>query len=163
MMKDGAEVNQIIQTMTYKEAYAYLMKQILAAPIQKEPIKNLSLTSLLKNLDQTSQEKARFCINVEGLAADSCIQEAFDFPTISEEGHSDSHLKNYLPSSNLLFLNGGNSFQIDIENDIEFYKTHFPNAESSSLHLLGKASHAVHFQKKDQIIPMLADWIKKID
>ena len=90
-------------------------------------------------MDKRHREKARLLINIEDLANPAVLDQIYGFDLY--KNHTQSSL------SNLLFINGANSPQINIENDIEFYQTIYPNALPSSLHILKDAGHAVHYEQ----------------
>ena len=60
----------------------------------------------------------------------------------------------------MLFINGRQSNQWEIENDVKFYKHVFPYATSEQLKFLD-GSHAVHFDCQQECIDLLREWLQR--
>ena len=109
------------------------------------------------NLDKSSLEKARLLVNVQTLAQQRSLSEIMGFPLFQDHSISD------LASNKLLFINGANSMQINIANDIAFYQHVFKNATDQNLHIVNNAGHEVHYEQQGHCIDLIARWLQEMD
>lgn len=108
------------------------------------------------NLDKRSKDQAKLLINIKAISNE--FEQIVGFPII--QGHS---VNTNLEADKLLFINGAESMQIGIANDIQFYNHVFSNVEKESLHIIPDAGHSVHYQKKDLCIDLISNWLRNID
>lgn len=103
LVEQVIELVPSIESRSYKEAWAWLRSMLKLD-------NKILISSMMMNLDKTSLEKARLLINIEGLAK--------NLPSIMSFPYIEDHCTSNLSASNLLFINGGDSMQIQIESDI---------------------------------------------
>ena len=98
------------------------------------------------NLDRETRDKARVLIDIESLCQSETLYQVFDWPQIIDP-FTKKPMTSALKPHQLLFINGKQSNQYDIENSMEFYSSSFPSLDTLTgppLHLLDHATHAVH-------------------
>ena len=88
-------------------------------------------------------EKARLLTNVNGLANSESVSSILGFPIFKD------HSQNDMSASNMLFINGADSFLNGVANDSRFYQNIYPHADESTLKIVNKAGHAVHYEEQN--------------
>lgn len=136
-----------IERRTYKEAYRWLSSMISQ--------NKLLISSLIMNLDKKSMEQARLLINLATIS--KMRNQIFSFPLV--EGFSC----NYMESQQLLFLNGGQSFQSEVGSDVTNYQHIYPNASPHNLHVFPDAGHHLHYTKHDESIMHISKWLEQLN
>jgi pimeloyl-ACP methyl ester carboxylesterase len=132
LVESALEILPSLESKTYKEAWNWL-KSIMK--LENKPL----IASMMMNLDKSSQDRARLLINIEELAKKRSIVQIMGFPLIQDHSISD------LSPEKMLFINGEESMQIEIANDIAFYQPVYHNAIDTNLHIVNNAGHEVHF------------------
>ncbi|CDW72916.1 UNKNOWN [Stylonychia lemnae] len=139
LIKRALQLN--FSSMSYKQAVEYINKELFD--------ERAFASSLAMCLDRDSQEQAKLKLNLK----------AFD--------KNKSNLYGYEAYGQFrgpcLMINGRQSFQYEIENDVKFYQHVFPEIKQQDIIILENAGHWVHAERKDEVIKLISDFIESLD